>query len=723
MKKKIIAIILCLCSICMLFSGCGKSNETVYTRFKDFSDAKPFDFEINANIHSKSTEDANSSLKSDDTNTTIKSDETTPTMEKTEESSGAETSISDTEKSEIESTVGETTEETETKELVTTEALYNVRLLGTYITSENWSVKVFMKDENAKGYTNITNLIKVNDDLYVDIYSIIDSLDFLSDADGLIKSQFSIDKNYIKTTVEEFNQVIENEVKSKTLKPNDIVKHSFADLSSFFNKIPYDANVMDVLFDTVIDMMDSTATDIEESQNTEDNNTVFSSSSKEDGYTFEIKSDSPNAKAFFNNFGDLIENDLQGKVSEKITKLTEENGTKPSKKADPIDNSKIIKSLEAFNSTKDGWIYNFANELKNIDVKTEKFNFKATISSGDDISVEYTREKENSSQTITATLVISNPSSEEIKAPSNVIETKDTILSWYTNITSILESFINGNLDNEDKDLTPEKIVAIGKLIKPSQNNDFKYKIYDRYISISEYIGTSGTAVIPDTIEGLPVYVIEDSAFKDSPVLSSVKMTDNIIKIEQKAFSGCENLTTITFSKNLMDIPESMCNGCINLRNFEIPSSVKTIGTMAFAKCQAITYLVFPKSLSYVGDSAFMNCTALKGIVAVDGTVYDESGNYVKTTGLSIDKSAFAGCEELKTVILPDTIISIGKGAFEKYNDDSKEIMFYGYVPSPLSTYCATNKNLFTPISENGDIDKALKGTTKTAAEMLLSLT
>ena len=49
--------------------------------------------------------------------------------------------------------------------------------------------------------------------------------------------------------------------------------------------------------------------------------------------------------------------------------------------------------------------------------------------------------------------------------------------------------------------------------------------------------------------------------------------------------------------------------------------------------------------------------------------------------------------------------------------------MFYGYVPSPLSTYCATNKNLFTPISVNGDIDKALKGTAKTAAEMLLSLT
>lgn len=55
---------------------------------------------------------------------------------------------------------------------------------------------------------------------------------------------------------------------------------------------------------------------------------------------------------------------------------------------------------------------------------------------------------------------------------------------------------------------------------------------------------------IPDEIDGLPVTIIGENAFKNCSI-NSIIIPDSVTSICGKAFYDCENLTSITISKNV----------------------------------------------------------------------------------------------------------------------------------------------------------------------------
>lgn len=122
--------------------------------------------------------------------------------------------------------------------------------------------------------------------------------------------------------------------------------------------------------------------------------------------------------------------------------------------------------------------------------------------------------------------------------------------------------------------------------------------------------------------------------------------------------------------------------------NVVIPASVKQIASHAFDGCKKLTGIVIPATVEKIGERAFMDCKSLKKIVIQGGNTEIDKEAFLRcakitTAGLTgstkgkkgysfefpwtntIPENAFSGLNKLKTVVLPDTIKSIGKNAFK----------------------------------------------------------
>lgn len=78
--------------------------------------------------------------------------------------------------------------------------------------------------------------------------------------------------------------------------------------------------------------------------------------------------------------------------------------------------------------------------------------------------------------------------------------------------------------------------------------------------------------------------------------------------------------------------------------------SVKTINGSAFYECSGLTSIIIPNSVTTIGGSAFQGC----GLTSVT----------IPNSVISIGKEAFEGCKFLKSVSIPSSLNSIDEDAF-----------------------------------------------------------
>ena len=278
------------------------------------------------------------------------------------------------------------------------------------------------------------------------------------------------------------------------------------------------------------------------------------------------------------------------------------------------------------------------------------------------------------------------------------------------------------NIDNNSptyeepasEDDEPQWVVATAE--------DFEYEDTGDEIELTKYIGSGGNVIIPDTIDGKPVTVIAENAFKgknygydsnltgivipdsvtyigssafqDCKILTDVAIGNGITKITSWCFKNCWLLENVKLGNSITYIGDNAFGACTALSNIDLPKGLTEIDSQAFSSCKKLANIILPESLTSIDKNAFLGCTALEetGVsfmgrlydidnelisVINDGRVYDENGLYIENNVIidclnhldgeiiipsgvtKINGRAFQSCN-LTGVIIPESVIEIG---------------------------------------------------------------
>lgn len=235
---------------------------------------------------------------------------------------------------------------------------------------------------------------------------------------------------------------------------------------------------------------------------------------------------------------------------------------------------------------------------------------------------------------------------------------------------------------------------------EPDQNifNNFSYREYKNYISITGYYGSESTVIIPSEINGKEVTKIGDLAFSevqderdfcwlslrqdDTEIMlenlkkiETVIIPDTVVSIGYLAFSDCPNLTQV-------DIPDSVTSfGGYNFKGTKwlenrqnenplvivnncvingdkctgevfVPDGVINISKYSFCENTKITDVILPEGVKQIDVKAFCSCSNLKNI-NIPYSVED------------ISLWTFSGCS-LSSVVIPNKNTTISFSTFDK---------------------------------------------------------
>ena len=144
---------------------------------------------------------------------------------------------------------------------------------------------------------------------------------------------------------------------------------------------------------------------------------------------------------------------------------------------------------------------------------------------------------------------------------------------------------------------------------------------------------------------------ISKSAFEGCGTITSISLGDTITSIGNYAFRCCTNLTDINIPESVTTIGEEAFNSCTKLISIIIPDGVTSLGKSAFRYCHSLTSATISKGMTKINDLTFAECENLTQIVIPDG---------IK----SIGQWAFASDSNLENVTLPNSLTSIGNAAF-----------------------------------------------------------
>ena len=175
--------------------------------------------------------------------------------------------------------------------------------------------------------------------------------------------------------------------------------------------------------------------------------------------------------------------------------------------------------------------------------------------------------------------------------------------------------------------------------------------------------------VIPNEYNNKPVTSIGNSAFDGCSSLKSVKIPSSVVSIQGYAFSVYRSITNILVDDNNKNYKS--INGNLYTKDgktlvkyavgkkdnsFTIPAGVTSIGDYAFGgyfwDCTSLTSVVIPDSVTSIGNRAFQGCSSLTSVVIPDSVT-------------SIGNWAFQDCTSLTSIEIPDSVTLIGDWAFQ----------------------------------------------------------
>lgn len=197
-----------------------------------------------------------------------------------------------------------------------------------------------------------------------------------------------------------------------------------------------------------------------------------------------------------------------------------------------------------------------------------------------------------------------------------------------------------------------------------------KYRYFEYYLNEDETVTICGLCdeesemIIPTEIDGKPVAIIEDGAFKYSKVMTSITIPESVTLIKGNPFLECEKLREIHVSPDNMNYAvidnvlfeknekRLICYPCgLFVVQYTIPDGIEIIGNDAFNHCTNLTEIKIPDSVTMIEADAFRGCYNLEKI-------------NIPSSITTICKETFFGCGGLESIEIPNSVTEIEEGAF-----------------------------------------------------------
>jgi hypothetical protein len=257
---------------------------------------------------------------------------------------------------------------------------------------------------------------------------------------------------------------------------------------------------------------------------------------------------------------------------------------------------------------------------------------------------------------------------------------------------------------------------------------------------VYRYSGQSKLLVLPEGITTIMPFAFSDAdtlekvvlpsslrilgggAFYRCRSLESVELPPNLIDVGSNPFTGCPKIT-LTSHSPLFPVIDGVLyssTGCLisyppkrEDSHFSIPEKVSALGDSAFEDATHLQVLEIPSSVERVFGNPLMGCSHLEVIshskdvrIVEDGlyeSVYQKLvcllprhiGDFKVLAGTkSIGNYAFAECPQLKKVILPESLITLGVEPFKGDRNYSLQSGCKEYPVSDGVLYHSQNNSL-----------------------------
>lgn len=239
--------------------------------------------------------------------------------------------------------------------------------------------------------------------------------------------------------------------------------------------------------------------------------------------------------------------------------------------------------------------------------------------------------------------------------------------------TSVMKESPQAVDDNEMTNENENDLSGQGKVAEES------WFVFDEATNTITGYSTNPNApksiIIPEQINGVDVYYIQDEAFsgqqltyisfnttklkgigkrafQNNPsMMGDIVLPDSVTELGDSAFYKCSSLNSVTLGNGITSINYSTFSDCSRLISIIIGNNVTTINASAFYNCSRLDSIVIPDNVLDIKENVFYGCVNLTSIILGNGVT-------------SIGNSAFGYCTSLTSIVIPDNVISIGEMFF-----------------------------------------------------------